>query len=119
MGENFVQLSGEDGTALGFMAMGGHGCISVTANIAPKLCSDFQEACMRGDYKTALEIQDRLIPLHKAMFMEPSPAPAKYVAAKLGLCVERVRAPLLPVTDELKPVLDAAMAHAGLEAVNL
>jgi 4-hydroxy-tetrahydrodipicolinate synthase len=119
MGTDFVQLSGEDGTALGFMAMGGHGCISVTANIAPKLCSDFQNACMRGDFKTALELQDRLIPLHKAMFMEPSPAPAKYVASKLGLCVERVRAPLLTVTDALKPILDAAMAHAGLERVDL
>jgi 4-hydroxy-tetrahydrodipicolinate synthase len=119
MGTDFVQLSGEDGTALGFMAMGGHGCISVTANIAPKLCSDFQNACMRGDFKTALELQDRLIPLHKAMFMEPSPAPAKYVASKLGLCVERVRAPLLTVTDALKPILDAAMAHAGIEMVDI
>lgn len=119
MGTDFVQLSGEDGTALGFMAMGGHGCISVTANIAPKLCSNFQNACMRGDFKTALELQDRLIPLHKAMFMEPSPAPAKYVASKLGLCVERVRAPLLTVTDALKPILDAAMVHAGLERVDL
>ncbi len=118
MGEEFIQLSGEDGTALGFMAMGGHGCISVTANIAPKLCSQFQEACMRGDFKTALELQDRLLPLHKGMFMEPSPAPAKYVASQLGLCVERVRAPILPTTESLKLVLDAAMVHAGLEALD-
>ncbi|UTW56659.1 4-hydroxy-tetrahydrodipicolinate synthase [Kordiimonas sp. SCSIO 12610] len=119
MGPDFVQLSGEDGTALGFMAMGGSGCISVTANVAPKLCSEFQEACMKGDFAAALELQDRLLPLHKAMFMEPSPAPAKYVANVLGLGVEYVRAPLLPVTDALKPVLDAAIAHAGLDKVNL
>jgi 4-hydroxy-tetrahydrodipicolinate synthase len=118
MGEDFIQLSGEDGTALGFMAMGGHGCISVTANIAPKLCSQFQEACMRGDFKAALELQDRLLPLHKGMFMEPSPAPAKYVASQLGLCVECVRAPILPITESLKLVLDAAMVHAGLEAID-
>jgi len=114
MGEDFIQLSGEDGTALGFMAMGGRGCISVTANVAPKLCSEFQNACMVGDYAKALEIQDLLTPLHKSIFMEPSPAPVKYVGERLGLCTRRVRSPLVNVTDGLIPVLDKAMAHAGL-----
>jgi len=98
----------------GFMAMGGRGCISVTANVAPKLCSEFQNACMVGDYAKALEIQDLLTPLHKSIFMQPSPAPVKYVGERLGLCTRRVRSPLVNVTDGLIPVLDKAMAHAGL-----
>jgi 4-hydroxy-tetrahydrodipicolinate synthase len=114
MGEDFIQLSGEDGTALGFMAMGGRGCISVTANVAPKLCSEFQNACMVGDYAKALEIQDLLTPLHKSIFMEPSPAPVKYVGERLRLCTRRVRSPLVNVTDGLIAMLDKAMAHAGL-----
>src|ERR671920_64314 len=85
MGPDFIQLSGEDATALGFMAHGGHGCISVTANVAPKLCSEMQEACLKGDYATALTIQDRLMPLHTSLFVETSPSPVKYAASVLGL----------------------------------
>ena len=78
VGEGFNQLSGEDATALGFMAHGGHGCISVTANVAPRLCAQFQDACLNGDYRTALRLQDQLMPLHTALFIETNPAPAKY-----------------------------------------
>ncbi len=84
MGEGFNQLSGEDATALGFMAHGGHGCISVTANVAPRLCAEFQNACLKGDYATALKLQDKLMPLHTALFIETNPAPAKYAAVLAG-----------------------------------
>src|SRR5271166_263580 len=86
MGESFNQLSGEDGTALAFMAHGGHGCISVTSNIAPKLCSEFQTACLAGDYSKALALHDRLMPLHEALFVETNPGPVKYAVSRLGLC---------------------------------
>ena len=86
LGKDFVQLSGEDATALGFMAHGGQGCISVTANVAPALCSEFQLACLGGNFKRALELQDRLMPLHDALFVESNPGPVKYAASKLGLC---------------------------------
>ena len=89
-GEKFVQLSGEDGTCLGFMAHGGVGCISVTSNIAPRLCADFQNACLAGDWKKALALQDRLMPLHDSMFCETNPAPVKYAASRLGLCARGV-----------------------------
>jgi dihydrodipicolinate synthase len=112
-GPDFVQLSGEDGTALGAMAMGSMGCISVTANVAPALCAKFQEACLAGDYATALTLQDRLMPLHEAMFAYPSPAPAKYVLANMGLLRGELRLPLVPVTDEVAQKIDAALAHAG------
>ena len=113
-GADFIQLSGEDATALGFNAHGGQGAISVTANVAPKLCADFQAATLAGDYKTALEYQDRLMPLHDALFIEPGLVGAKYAMSKLGLCSDEVRLPLTGLTDETKAVIDAALAPAGL-----
>lgn len=113
-GADFVQLSGEDATALGFNAHGGVGCISVTANVAPKLCAEFQDATLAGDYAKALEYQDRLMPLHEAIFIEPGLAGAKYGLSKLGLCSEEVRCPLTPLEDSTKAAIDAAMVHAGL-----
>lgn len=113
-GSDFVQLSGEDATALGFNAHGGVGCISVTANVAPKLCAEFQEATLRGDYATALEYQDRLMPLHHAIFVEPGVSGAKYAMSRLGMCNERVRLPLMPLTDPTRRLIDAALEHAGL-----
>lgn len=113
-GRDFIQLSGEDPTAHGFNAMGGVGCISVTANVAPALCSELQEATLEGDYGRALDIQDRLMPLHRAVFMEPGVAGAKYGMAKLGLIEEDVRLPLMPLADDTKAAMDAAMRHAGL-----
>ena len=113
-GADFVQLSGEDATALGFNAHGGVGCISVTANVAPRLCAEFQEATLRGDYAKALEYQDRLMPLHEAIFIEPGLAGAKYGLSLLGLCSEEVRLPLLTLTDGTKARITSAMQHAGL-----
>lgn len=113
-GADFIQLSGEDATALGFNAHGGTGCISVTANVAPKLCSEFQEATLRGDYATALEYQDRLMPLHEAIFIEPGLVGAKYALSVLGLCSEEVRLPLVGLTEGTKDRIRAAMRHAGL-----
>jgi len=114
MGEGFNQLSGEDPTALGFMAHGGHGCISVTANVAPKLCSEFQEACMAGDFATALSYQDRLMPLHRALFLEPSPAPTKYALSVLDKMSEEVRSPITTVGEETQKEVKDALRHAGL-----
>jgi 4-hydroxy-tetrahydrodipicolinate synthase len=113
-GEGFVQLSGEDATAHGFNAQGGVGCISVTGNVAPKLCSQLQEATMAGDYAKALEIQDRLMPLHNAVFTEPGLCGAKYGVSVLGKCSDEVRLPLTTLTDETKTKMDAAMRNAGL-----
>ncbi|MEV8467359.1 4-hydroxy-tetrahydrodipicolinate synthase [Fluviibacterium sp. DFM31] len=113
-GTGFLQLSGEDATALGFNAHGGVGCISVTANVAPAMCAQFQEATLNGDYAAALAIQDRLMPLHEAIFLEPGLSGAKYALSKLGLCSEEVRLPLLPVTRPVRDAIDAALAHAGL-----
>ena len=113
-GEKFIQLSGEDGTALGFNAHGGVGCISVTANVAPRLCAELQEATLRGDYATALTLQDRLMPLHHALFVETSPAPVKYAASLLGLCEAEARLPMVPVGEATKKVVREAMIHAGL-----
>ena len=113
-GKDFIQLSGEDGTALGFNAHGGTGCISVTANVAPRLCSELQEATLKGDYATALKLQDRLMPLHYAMFVESSPGPVKYAASLLGLCEAEARLPLVPVVDSPKKAGREAMMHAGL-----
>jgi 4-hydroxy-tetrahydrodipicolinate synthase len=109
-----VQLSGEDATALGFMAHGGQGCISVTANIAPSLCSEFQLACLGGNFKRALELQDKLMPLHDALFVESNPGPVKYAAEKLGLCSSETRLPLAPLTASSKAKVDAALAKVGL-----
>jgi len=114
MGTGFNQLSGEDATALGFMAHGGHGCISVTSNLAPRLCAEFQHACLNGDYATALSLQDKLMPLHSALFIETNPAPAKYALSVLGKCAETVRLPMVPVTEKTKSAVREAMIHAGL-----
>lgn len=113
-GADFIQLSGEDATALGFNAHGGVGCISVTANVAPKLCAEFQEATLRGDYARALEYQDKLMPLHEAIFIEPGLVGAKYALSVLGLCSDEVRLPLVGLTDGTKTKIKAAMKHAGL-----
>ena len=113
-GTDFVQLSGEDASALGFNAHGGVGCISVTANVAPKLCAEFQQATLDGDYAKALEYQDKLMPLHEAIFIEPGLVGAKYGLSKLGLCTEEVRSPLTGLEDSTKAAIDAAMKHAGL-----
>ena len=114
MGEGFNQLSGEDGTCIGFMAHGGHGCISVTSNVAPRLCSEFQEACLKGDYHAALKLQDKLLPLHIALFIETNPSPAKYALSVLGKCAETVRLPMVPLADKTKTAVRDAMVHAGL-----
>jgi len=113
-GAGFVQLSGEDASALGFNAHGGTGCISVTANVAPRLCAEFQEATLAGDYAKALDYQDRLMPLHRAIFLEPGVAGAKYALSLLGLCRDEVRLPLVGLTDATRAEIRAAMEHAGL-----
>jgi 4-hydroxy-tetrahydrodipicolinate synthase len=113
-GEDFIQMSGEDGTALGFNAHGGVGCISVTANVAPRLCSQLQEATLRGDYAAALKLQDRLMPLHHALFIETSPGPVKYAVSLLGHCTPEARLPMVPISEESKQAVRAAMIHAGL-----
>jgi 4-hydroxy-tetrahydrodipicolinate synthase len=112
--DGFAMLSGEDATALAFNAHGGVGCISVTANVAPRLCAEFQEATLAGDFKTALSIQDRLFPLHEALFVETSPGPVKYATSKLGFGTADTRLPLVPVSDATKAAVDQAMAHAGI-----
>jgi len=113
-GEKFIQLSGDDPNAIGFNAQGGRGCISVTANVAPKLCAQMQEATLQGAFEAARAIDDKLAPLHKALFCEPSPAPAKYACSLLGLCSDEVRLPLLACTDAAKAQIRSAMTHAGL-----
>jgi 4-hydroxy-tetrahydrodipicolinate synthase len=114
MGSGFNQLSGEDATALGFMAHGGHGCISVTANIAPRLCAAFQAACLKGDFATALEYQDKLMPLHLSLFVETNPAPVKYALSVLGKCGDTVRLPMVPIAPSTRTAVRDAMIHAGL-----
>jgi 4-hydroxy-tetrahydrodipicolinate synthase len=114
LGEDFCQLSGEDATALGFMAHGGHGCISVTANVAPALCAEFQNACLEGDYARALRIHDRLMVLHDALFVESNPVPVKYAAERLGLCRSEVRLPLSPLSAVGQRVVDEALRQSGL-----
>jgi 4-hydroxy-tetrahydrodipicolinate synthase len=113
-GEDFCQLSGEDITALAFLAHGGQGCISVTANVAPRQCSEMQDAWLRGDASGALEIHKRLTPLHKALFLETSPAPVKYAVSRLGRCAPDVRLPLVPPKAPTRAAVDAAMIAAGL-----
>ena len=113
-GTDFLQISGEDATAHGFNAQGGIGCISVTANVAPALCAQMQAATLAGDYAKALELQDKLMPLHQAIFAEPGVCGAKYAMSRLGLCNEEVRLPLLPVTEPVRARIDAALRHAGL-----
>lgn len=114
LGPDFNQLSGEDATALGFMAHGGHGCISVTSNVAPALCAAFQKACLEGDFAAALTLQDRLMPLHQALFVETSPGPVKYAAELLGLCGAEMRLPLVPIAQSTKSAVHAALVHAGV-----
>lgn len=114
IGPDFCQLSGEDGTAVGFLAQGGHGCISVTANIAPGPCADLQNAWMAGDLATVAEIQDRLMPVHQAIFLEASPAPVKYAASLLGLCRNELRLPLIPVSAATEARVRAVLTDAGL-----
>jgi len=113
-GTDFLQFSAEDASALGFNAHGGHGCISVTANVAPKLCSEFQEVTLAGDFAAGLAIQDRLMPLHNAIFTEPGLCGAKYGLSLLGKCSDEVRLPLVGVTDGTKAKIKDAMVHAGL-----
>lgn len=113
-GEDFRQISGEDGTALAHTAHGGVGCISVSANVAPAECAAFQNALMAGDYKTALEWQDRLMPLHAAMFCDTSPGPVKYAVASRGLCAEHLRLPLVPPAEAARKQVREAMAALGL-----
>jgi 4-hydroxy-tetrahydrodipicolinate synthase len=113
-GPEFNQMSGEDITALGFMAHGGHGCISVTSNVAPRLCSEFQAACLRGDYAAALKLQDKLAPLHINLFCETSPAPVKYAMSLIGKCSENVRLPMVPASENARAKVREAMVHAGL-----
>ena len=114
LGDGFNQLSGEDGTCLGFMAHGGHGCISVTSNVAPRLCAEFQSACLKGDYATALKLQDKLMPLHQHLFVETNPSPAKYALSLLGKISDEVRLPMVPLSDKSKAIVRDAMVHAGL-----
>ena len=114
LGKEFIQFSGEDMTALAFNAQGGHGCISVTANVAPRLCSELQKASLSGDGKKALEIHDRLAPLHRALFLEPNPGGVKYAASKLGLCANELRSPLVPVSEATRNSIDKALSQAGL-----
>ena len=118
MGPDFIQLSGEDGTALDFNLRGGVGCISVTANVAPKLCSEFQEASISRNNSNLLakakQINDQLMPLHKSLFIESSPSPVKYAASLLNLCSDDVRLPLVKITDETKKTVKSAMTHANL-----
>jgi 4-hydroxy-tetrahydrodipicolinate synthase len=114
VGEGFNQLSGEDATVLGFMAHGGHGCISVTSNVAPRLCAEFHDACLKGDFGTALKLHDKLMPLHSALFVETNPAPVKYALSVLGKCADTVRLPMVRVADKTKTAVREAMVHAGL-----
>ncbi len=113
-GEEFIQLSGNDETALGFSAMGGVGCISVTANVAPKLCAQFQEAIREARWTDALALQDRLFPLHSALFTDASPGPVKYALSQLSGYPTELRTPMTGPSDESKAAVDAALAHAGL-----
>jgi len=114
MGPDFIQLSGEDGTALEFNLNGGVGCISVSANVAPKLCSDFQKETINNNINKAKEINEKLMPLHKSLFIESSPSPVKYAASVLNLCTDDVRLPLVKVTEKTKKEVKSAMQHAKL-----
>ncbi len=114
MGPDFYQMSGEDATVLALLANGGHGCISVTANVAPRACAEFYNAWESGDPQRALALQDRLMPLHQALFIETSPAPVKYAASLLGLCSDEVRLPLAPLSAAAQPVVTDSMRSAGV-----
>ncbi|QBR70077.1 4-hydroxy-tetrahydrodipicolinate synthase [Beijerinckiaceae bacterium] len=114
LGPDFIQLSGEDMTALAVMAHGGDGCISVTSNVAPQQCAQMQEACLAGDYGTALKLHDRLTPLHAALFVDPNPAGPKFALSVLKKIGEEVRLPMLPASEKARAAIKAAMVHAGL-----
>jgi 4-hydroxy-tetrahydrodipicolinate synthase len=114
LGEDFNQLSGEDATVLGYMAHGGHGCISVTSNVAPRLCSEFHLAWQRGDLTTALKLHDKLMPLHTNLFIESNPSPVKYALSLLGKIDETLRLPMVPVSEPTRVAVRSAMVHAGL-----
>ena len=114
LGDAFCQLSGNDDTATAFLAQGGHGCISVTSNVAPALCAKMQDAWAAGDMKTMSGIRDLLAPLHKALFCETSPSPVKYAVSALGYSTDEVRLPLVPATKAARNAVDAALSHAGL-----
>jgi 4-hydroxy-tetrahydrodipicolinate synthase len=114
LGAQFCQLSGEDGTALAYLAQGGHGCISVTANVAPRLCAEMQGAWAKGDVKTAMRLNERLMPLHEALFAETSPAPVKFAASLLGKSSEACRLPLAELLPETKERVRREMRAAGL-----
>lgn len=114
LGPDFIQLSGEDATALGFMAHGGRGCISVTSNAAPRLCAEFQNACLANNFTRALELQDKLMPLHEALFVEASPAPVKLAASLLGRIKNELRLPLVPASAAAQERVREAMRQAGL-----
>ncbi|MGA2636445.1 4-hydroxy-tetrahydrodipicolinate synthase [Methylocella sp.] len=114
LGPDFIQLSGEDLTAVAVMSLGGHGCISVTSNIAPKICADMQEACLDNDFARALKLNDRLSPLHQALFIEPNPAGPKYALAALGKITEELRAPMLKASEKARGPIRAALVHARL-----
>ena len=114
IGSGFCQLSGEDATAIPFLAQGGHGCISVTSNVAPRLCADMQNAWAAGDLKTAYKINDLLMPLHDAMFIETSPGPVKYAAGLMGLCSDELRLPLCDIAEASKAAVQGALKHVGI-----
>lgn len=114
LGADFILLSGEDMTALGFNAHGGTGCISVTSNVAPRLCASLQNACQQGNYAEALALQDKLVHLHKTLFLENNPGGVKYAASRLGLCSNEFRLPLVPVSRSNQDAIDSALRHAGL-----
>ena len=114
IGSNFNLLTGDDATTLAFMLYGGHGAISVTSNIAPKLCSSFMNKCLQKNYDEASKINDMLMPLHSALFIESSPGPVKYAASKLNLCKDEVRLPLINISEETKAIVDKALKHASL-----
>jgi 4-hydroxy-tetrahydrodipicolinate synthase len=113
-GADWTMLSGDDPTAMGYIAHGGHGCISVTANVAPKACAQFYDACLAGDFEKARQGQDRLVRLHKALFLDASPAPTKFALAQLGLCGEEARLPISPCSEAVKPQILDAMREAGV-----
>lgn len=114
IGPEFCQLSGEDATVVAFLAQGGHGCISVTGNVAPAQCAELHRAWQDGDLASVVRLRDRLMPLHHAMFVETSPAPVKYAASLLGLCTDEVRLPVVPVSDASRAVIRDAMVKAGV-----
>ena len=114
LGPDFIQLSGEDMTALALMAHGGEGCISVTSNVAPRICADMQDACLKGDFAAALKIQDRLTPLHAALFVDPNPAGPKFALSLLGKIVDELRLPMLSASENAQTAIKSAMVHAGL-----